>query len=152
MEDNRIYIGIDPGKNGVIGIIYNETAYCLKCPTTIAEMANEISSIKQIAPDITVQAIIEKVHSMPKQGVKSVWTFGANYGQWLGILASNKIPYVQVSPQKWMRLYQPLSKDKKERKNQLKHQAQQRFPELKITLATSDALLLAYYLKDKQLL
>lgn len=152
MKDNRIYVGIDPGKNGGIGIIYNDTAYCIKCPATIAEMANEINSIKDIAPDINVQAIIESVHSFPHQGVKSVWTFGSNYGQWLGILAAHKIPYVQVSPQKWMKIYQPLSKDKKERKHQLKHQAEQRFPEIKITLATSDALLLANYLKEKQLL
>jgi hypothetical protein len=146
--DNRIYIGIDPGKNGGIGIIYNDIQYCRKCPATVSDMAEEIKVIMGIAPDIQKFAVIEAVHSMPKQGVKSVFTFGQGYGQWLGILASNDIPYIQVSPQKWMKHYTPLSKDKKERKNQLKHKAQQRFPNLNITLATSDAMLLANYLKE----
>ena len=148
--DNRIYIGIDPGKNGGIGFIYNDLAYCKRCPATVLEMAEEIQTCIELAPDIQKTAIIEKVHSMPKQGVKSVFTFGEGYGKWLGILAAHKIPYTQVTPQKWMKHYGSLSKDKKERKNQLKHLAQQRFPEVKITLATSDAILLANYLKEKK--
>ena len=146
--DNRIYIGIDPGKGGGIGLIYNDVAYCKKCPATVSEMAEEIKTCVDIAPDIQKMAIIEAVHSMPNQGVKSCFTFGEGYGKWLGILAAHKIPYTQVTPQKWMRHYGSLSKDKKDRKNQLKHLAQQRFPEIKITLATSDAILLANYLKE----
>ena len=70
--DNRIYIGIDPGKNGGIGFIYNDLAYCVRCPATVSEMAEEIKACIELAPDIQKTAIIEKVHSMPKQGVKSV--------------------------------------------------------------------------------
>ena len=146
--DNRIYIGIDPGKNGGIGIIYNDLAYCKRCPATVSEMAEEIKTCIELAPDIQKQAIIEAVHSFPHQGVRSVFTFGEGYGKWLGILAAHKIPYIQISPQKWMKYYAPLPKDKKDRKNQLKHMAQQRFPEIKITLATADAILLANYLKE----
>ena len=148
--DNRIYIGIDPGKNGGIGIIHNEIAYCKRCPATVSEMAEEIKVCVEMTPDIQKTAIIELVHSMPKQGVKSVFTFGEGYGKWLGILAAHKIPYIQVTPQKWMRFYGNLPKDKKDRKNQLKHLAQQRFPEIKITLATADAILLANYLKENK--
>ena len=148
--DNRIYIGIDPGKNGGIGFIHNDVAYCKKCPPTVLEMAEEIKICIEITPDIQKLAIIEAVHSMPKQGVRSVFTFGEGYGKWLGILAAYKIPYTQVSPQKWLKYYSPLSKDKKERKNQLKHLAQQRFPDVKITLATADAILLANYLKENK--
>jgi len=148
--DNRIYIGIDPGKNGGIGFIYNDLAYCVRCPATVSEMAEEIKACIELAPDIQKTAIIEKVHSMPKQGVKSVFTFGEGYGKWLGILAAHKIPYTQVTPQKWMKFYGSLPKEKKDRKNQLKHLAQQRFPEIKITLATADAILLANYLKENK--
>ena len=148
--DNRIYIGIDPGKNGGIGIIYNDTAYCKRCPATVQEMSEEIRICKEIAPDIQKYAIIEQVHSMPKQGVKSVFTFGQGYGQWLGILASYSIPYIQVTPQKWMKFFGAMPKEKKDRKNHLKHLAQQRFPGIKITLATSDAILLATYLKENK--
>ena len=147
--DNRIYIGIDPGKNGGIGIIYNELAYCKRCPATVSEMAEEIKVCVEMTPDIQKTAIIEAVHSFPHQGVCSVFTFGEGYGKWLGILAAHKIPYIQVTPQKWMKFYGKLPKEKKDRKNQLKHLAQQRFPEIKITLATADAILLANYLKEK---
>ena len=146
--DNRIYIGIDPGKNGGIGFIYNDKAYCKRCPATVLEMAEEIKHCQELTPDIKKHAIIEQVHSMPKQGVKSVFTFGQGYGQWLGILASKGIPYIQITPQKWQKYYGAMPKDKKDRKNHLKHLAQQRFPEIKITLATSDAILLANYLKE----
>ena len=150
--DNRIYIGIDPGKNGGIALIYNDVAVCKRCPTTVLEMAEVIESWtdRKEAGNLQKQAIIEAVHSFPHQGVRSVFTFGEGYGKWLGILAAHKIPYTQVSPQKWMKFYQPLSKEKKDRKNQLKHLAQQRFPEIKITLATADAILLANYLKEKK--
>ena len=148
--DNRNYIGIDPGKNGGIGIIYDDLAYCKKCPATVLEMAEEIKACIEMAPDIQKQAVIELVHSMPKQGVKSCFTFGEGYGKWLGILAANKIPYIQVSPQKWQKFYGTLNKDRKERKNQLKHLAQQRFPEIKIPLPTADAILLANYLKENK--
>ena len=149
LKDNRIYIGIDPGKNGGIGFIYNETAYCRRCPATVFEMAEELKTCLDLAPDITKKAIIEVNHSMPKQGVKSVFSHGENYGKWLGILAALNIPYVQVSPGKWMNHYGTQPKERKDRKNNLKHLAQQRFPELKITLNTSDAILLANYLKEK---
>ena len=146
--DNRIYIGIDPGKNGGIGFIYNDVAYCRKCPDTVLDMSEEIKVVMEMAPDIQKYAIIEAVHSMPKQGVKSVFTFGKGYGQWIGILAAHEISYTQITPQKWMKHYGSLSKDKKDRKNQLKHLAQQRFPNLNITLATAAAMLLANYLKE----
>ena len=95
--------------------------------------------------DTRPMAVIESVHSMPGQGVKSTFTFGTNYGMWLGILASLQVPYIQVSPTKWMNIYGPRPKDKTARKNYLKHLAQQRYPKLPITLATADAILLAHY-------
>ena len=146
--ENRVFIGIDPGKGGGVAFIYNDTYYAKKCPNTVSEMADELILLNDMAPDISKYAVIEQVHSMPKQGVKSVFTFGQGYGQWLGILATLKIPYIQVTPHKWMVHYGSRPKDKKERKNHLKHLAQQRFPNIKITLATSDAMLLANYLRE----
>ena len=62
--------------------------------------------------------------------------------------AALSMPYVQVSPNKWMKHFGAIPKEKKDRKNHIKHLAQQRFPDLKITLATSDAVLMALYAKD----
>ena len=146
--DNRVFIGIDPGKTGGIAFIYNDKYYVKQCPNTVAEMADELILLNDMAPDISKYAVIEQVHSMPGQGVKSVFTFGQGYGQWLGILSTLKIPYIQVTPHKWMSHYGSLPKPKKDRKNHLKHLAQQRFPDVKITLATADAMLIANYLRE----
>ena len=146
IRDN-LYIGIDPGRSGGIACITSDELFAIKCPDTIADMNDKLEAIVYVAnhTGYRVYAIIEAVHSMPKQGVRSVFTFGKNYGEWLGLLAGNKIPYIQVSPQKWMKYFGSMPKDKKHRKNHIKHLAQQRYPHNRITLATSDAVLLAEY-------
>ena len=146
--DNRIFIGIDPGVKGGIACIYNDTYYAATCPNTIASMAKKLTTIKAIGPDIPVYCVIEHVHSFPGNSGRSMFTFGCNYGQWLGILATLKIPYIEVTPYKWMKHYPKAPRDKKDRKNYYKHLAQQRFPDIDITLATSDAILKANYLRE----
>ena len=146
--DNRVFIGIDPGINGGMAFIYNDTYYAKKTPPTVSEMADELITLQEMGPNLPTYCFIEQVHSMPKQGVKSVFTFGKGYGQWLGILATLRIPYIQVTPHKWMKHYGSMPKDKKDRKNHLKHLEQQRYPDVKITLATADAMLIANYLKE----
>ena len=93
-------------------------------------------------------AIIEKVHSMPKQGVVSTFKFGNNFGQWQGILSAMGIPYEEVTPQKWMKMFHPLPKIKGDRKRRLKEIAKELHPEIKVTLDTADAIVMAYYLKE----
>ena len=105
------------------------------------------SLISRISNRNTI-AIIEAVHSFPGQGVASTFKFGNNYGQWQGILSALNIPYIQVSPQKWMKMFQPLPKEKAERKRRLKEIAIEYHPEIKVTLDTADAIVMAYYLKE----
>ena len=146
--ENRVFIGIDPGINGGIAIIYNDAYSVTKWPNTIQEMADVLITLKDQAPNLPMYCVIEKVHSFPGNSGKSMFTFGSNYGQWLGILATLRIPYIEVIPNKWMKHYGAMPKDKKDRKNHIKHLAQQRYPDVKITLATSDAMLIANYLKE----
>ena len=47
-----------------------------------------------------------------------------------------------------MKFYGAMPPDKRKRKNYLKQLAQQLYPNIKITLATSDAILLAHYLQQ----
>ena len=47
---------------------------------------------------------IEKVHSMPRQGLASTFKFGKGYGQILGVLSTLEIPYVLVTPQQWKKI------------------------------------------------
>ena len=101
--DNRVFIGIDPGIKGGIAFIYNDTYYAKQTPATISEMANELITLQDLGPNLPMYCCIEAVHSFPGQGVASTFKFGMNYGEWLGILATLKIPYIQVTPHKWMR-------------------------------------------------
>ena len=45
-------------------------------------------------------------------------------------------------------MFQPLPKDKGDRKRRLKKIAMEYHPEIKVTLDTADAIVMAYYLKE----
>ena len=59
--------------------------------------------------------------------------------------------YTTIIPQRWQRGLSLRTKEKSETdtswKNYLKEEAQQRFPRLKVTKHTADALLIAHYCK-----
>jgi len=52
---------------------------------------------------------IEQVHAMPKQGVKSMFSFGMRLGEVVGMLEALGIAYTYVTPQVWQK-YLGLSK------------------------------------------
>jgi hypothetical protein len=86
---------------------------------------------------------------MPHDGRSSLFKFGTNYGKWLGILASYKVPTTLVSPQKWMKYWKDklnieLPKDKPERKRALKEIASH-YTDKKVTLYNADAILITMY-------
>ncbi len=142
------YGGIDPGYSGGICVLnkFGQVEYIYKCPDTEHEMAYYLNYPTESGElDTNGFVVIEGAHSFPNQGVSSTFKFGMNYGTWLGILSALKIPYMIVSPQKWMKHFGSMPKEKKDRKNHLKRIGQQRFPNEKTTLATSDAVLIALY-------
>ena len=145
-----IIIGIDPGAKGGIAI-YDEAEHEMilhKCPETPKEMAAIINTAK--VKDKNAFCVIEKVHAFPTDARSSAFKFGCNFGKWLGILGAYDIPTLEVTPQVWMRDFQPLPKIKRERKNQLKQIAINLFPENKITLSTSDAaLMVVWYINNE---
>ena len=146
-----IIIGIDPGAKGGVAI-YDEAKHKMilhKCPETPKEMAAIINTAK--VKDKNVFCVIEKVHAFPTDARSSAFKFGCNFGKWLGILGAYDIPTLEVTPQVWMRPLQPLSKIKRERKNELKQIAINLFPENKITLSTSDAaLMVVWYVNNEK--
>ena len=142
-----IIIGIDPGASGGVAV-YDEDAHDLfthKCPDNTKAMTAIINSAKARSwiDDQQLMCAIEKVHAFPTDARSSAFKFGMNFGKWLGILGSLNVPTIEVTPQSWMKDFQPLPKVKKDRKNELKRIASEMFPENKITLSTSDAALIA---------
>lgn len=137
-----IVIGIDPGKNG--GIAFIDTDLAMRDGTTAVKMpateADVWEVLRQYGGDDF--AVVEKVASSPQMGVTSAFTFGKGYGVLLGCLTAAGIPFEEVSPQKWQKAMNCLTHGDK---NVTKRKAQQMFPWLKVTHATADALLIAYY-------
>ena len=146
---DKLYIGVDVGKSGGIAFIYLDKMYCFKMPDNPHDLVKLFKNIVDTAPDINKFCVVEKVWSMPKQGVKSMFTFGYNYGLIIATISSLSIPYVEVIPNSWMKWFGSMPKDKSERKKHIKALAFQRYPtNNNITLKTSDAIMIATYCKE----
>lgn len=137
-------IGIDPGQNGGIAVIVDgKLTECVAMPQT----EHDINEVLERHKDAKV-AFLEQVHSMPKQGVASTFSFGKNYGFLRGLLVANKIVFLDVTPNEWqktLRIKAIKDEPKTAHKNRLKGYAQQLFPNQKFTLKTADAALIAWY-------
>ena len=106
----RIYIGIDPGKEGAIAVLWPNGAKTLNVFDEI-QYRNILDAVQ--AEKMDSICCLEKVSAMPGQGVTSMFNFGDNFGFARGLLTACHIPYELVRPQKWKKEYS-LSHDKKE--------------------------------------
>ena len=146
------YIGIDPGKSGGIMII-DETgeAKAYKCPEKVFDMSVLFKiAIGCTAPD-KVNLLMERVWARPSNATRAAFTYGVNYGQWLGIAASHEIKMYTTLPNNWIKWVGcPKALPVKERKHWLRDKAKELYPDIKkITLATADAVLIGHYAKEE---
>jgi len=142
------YIGIDPGKSGGITMIKNDTVETYKCPDRTIDMALLFYSMLGDEPN-NVKLLMEKVWARPNNAVRSAFTYGVNYGQWLGIAAAAEIHMYTVLPAEWMTSVGcKKGMDYAVRKKWLKEKAQKLYPNCKITLYTADSILIAHYAKE----
>jgi crossover junction endodeoxyribonuclease RuvC len=56
---------------------------------------------------------LERVASMPKQGVASTFRFGRAFGTAIGVIGALKVPLIMVAPAKW-KVHFRLSADKEQ--------------------------------------
>ena len=145
MSEKQFFMGIDPGANGAAALLDTRGSlvglieFKKSADQEIAEFFREFST------DI-IHARIEKVHAMPKQGVSSTFKFGDGYGMLRGFLIAFQIPFGFVSPAEWQKIMECRTKGDK---NVTKDAAYRIFPNLKITHAIADALLIAEYARRK---
>lgn len=146
-------LGIDPGQHG--GFCFRDVkqseyidiySYNKITPHDIAEIVTDEKTACQLC-GIPIKAFIEEVHSMPHDGKASAFSFGKNYGMWLGILTALKIPFEEIPPAKWQAglKLRVRGMDYNIKKRALKEAAQKRFPNAQLTLDTCDATLIAEY-------
>ena len=140
-------IGVDPGANGGIAWIdYNGKACVEKMPGSLQDLWELICDItnypRSSIDGRSYKAYIEQVSSSPQMGVVSSFSFGRGYGNLKMALTAAGIPFERVRPQVWQKALGCMTKGDK---NVSKRRAQELFPDRKVTHATADALLIAYY-------
>jgi hypothetical protein len=146
------YIGIDPGKSGGVACIDEHgeiKAY--KCPESSEDMALLFEVLIGSTPADNVLLLMERVWARPTNAVRAAFSYGTNYGQWLGIAASHEVQMNTAIPSEWIRwIGCPKALKSVIRKRWLKDKAKECYPELeKITLKTSDAILITKYAKEE---
>lgn len=104
MKKEKIYIGIDPGKNGALAIIRESKGVSL-VDFDLKAYINLLSYFKSSIKSYDMFIGIERVHAMPGEGVKSSFSFGERVGELKGIISTldfdNNTEWIQ--PQTWQK-------------------------------------------------
>jgi crossover junction endodeoxyribonuclease RuvC len=160
------FIGIDPGLNGAVavlrpeikdgGFVVPQGIAIYDTPTMLIEgektkhkyNTRGMANILRGYVGLDVLVILEQVHSMPKQGVASSFSFGEGLGMWEGIVAALGLPLEMVSPQRWKKA---VLSDQGKDKDASRFRMMQMFPSVADQLSRkkddgrADALCMAEY-------
>ena len=112
------FIGIDVGLNGGIVILDEKERIILKSVMPIKKTNKKVEyDIKSLISLLNIynfaKVYLEQTHVRPVSGKRACFMNGFGYGIIKGILESLNIDYEIVSPQKWMKEFGIISKDKK---------------------------------------
>lgn len=114
----NIIIGIDPGLDGAVAVLgysddrpgFDGAPILFDTPTLTVRGAkgnkreynlHEMAKFLRQFTAVPSRVFIEKVHSMPGQGVRSMFSMGYGAGAWAGILAALDFSYSYITPQRW---------------------------------------------------
>lgn len=90
------FVGIDPGVSGAVAVIDTMVDVI-----DIYDFSSGKALIRLQGLPKESRVVLEKVGAMPKQGVVSTFTFGTNFGQWIGRLEALGLRFDLVAPGKW---------------------------------------------------
>jgi len=142
---SKVWMGIDPGLSGGIAMLHEGILTSVPMPQTERDLLEVINAY----PGSQIVAVVELVHAMPLNGSISAFKLGMNYGSIRMALVASRARFETVSPMKWQKALGLPTKKKTESKSvfkgRLKAKAQELWPDERVTLATSDALLLLEY-------
>ena len=98
-----VVLGIDPGNTGALAFLNTEGEIRdLEDMPVLGGFVNASLLADLIVGYGPIKvAVVEQVHSMPKQGVASSFKFGVAYGTVLGVVAGQQIPIVHAIPTIW---------------------------------------------------
>jgi hypothetical protein len=147
-----IFIGCDPGVHGGIAVIHPDEVRVHAIPGTDRELLMLLAGYRSVVDRApggfrpVAFAMLERVWGMPGWGARN-FKFGQSYGALRMALAAQRIPFEEVLPQRWqkaMGIVYPKGPGRRD-KNITKQRAAALFPQLTVTHAISDALLIAEF-------
>lgn len=146
----KMILAIDPGASGGLAVSAFGKTSCHALPATPGDRLELIRGFKQAADieNAECECVLEQVGGFVGKGQpgSAMFKFGAGYGFLVGVVQALGIRLVLVRPQDWQKPFglgtASDSTRKSQWKNKLKAEAQRRFPQLPVTLATADALLI----------
>lgn len=112
-KSDKIFIGIDPGKDGTLAVLWPEfprpplgEELITVVPYDRMGYVGALTDVKQMMNSgYTAHCVLEHVGAMPGQGSVSMFNFGQNFGWIQGVLDAYRIPYELVRPQKWKKVF-----------------------------------------------
>ncbi len=145
-----LYAASDPGVTGGWAVINDQADLVESAP--FSSWKNIHSILKDLNSHDKLCFALEHVHAMPKQGVSSTFSFGANYGGWQALLEILELSYILVTPQKWQKAILG-SFPKGESKKRAFEYLTRRYPATKFLKGDHgvvDALCIALYLRKEK--
>ena len=145
-------IGIDPGANGAIAYDNYDITYVAKMPKTVDQIYKLLYKLVLIADGHeSIHCFLEKVGGYVEgNAATAAVKFARHNGHLDMALVALGIKTSQVAPAVWMRkvlggniLYPiglTISQKKTYRKNIIKQTMQDKYPQIKVTLTSADAL------------
>ena len=104
MDATQLILGVDPGARG--GLAWLAADGTLAHLAVMPYLDGRVDG-RALARALRLHPVrlagVEAVHAMPKQGVVSMFNFGASWGAILGVLAALDVRTVLVTPQRWQR-------------------------------------------------
>lgn len=97
-------LGCDPGLTGAIAAVstLGELVWAEDMPVVDKNVSSTLLA-QRLRSQVFDHAVVERVSSMPGQGVVSVFKFGKGYGQVLGVIDGLEIPLLEPTPSQWKR-------------------------------------------------
>ena len=153
-----INIGIDPGLDGAIVVRSDGEILIHDTPTLTIQNGKKkkrqcdaygMAHILKAYIGKDVHVALEKIHSMPGQGVASMFSMGEGFGIWKGLIAMAGFKITLIPPQTWKKkMMNGMGKEK----DAARVRAIELFPEMYEQLkrkkdhGRADALLISEYL------
>ena len=139
-------VGIDPGINGAIAIMWESGSIDLLKMPDESDMVDALRCCEVDQDGVPCRVYLEQVSGYigsPQPG-GAMFKFGRSFGFILGVLAALEAEVHLVRPQAWQKGLPGVAAVKgPAKKRAIKDEAARRYPKVKTTLQTADALMIA---------